>query len=340
SADILFLPSAWEGIALTVYEAMAAGCVVVGAVVGGQAELVTEGTGVLIQRSTPAQEAQEDAAILERLIAVPALRSQLGGSARARVHQHFSLGRMGERMIALFDQARHLHATQPRTPVSIGLGRSTALEALESHRNRPNRWWYTGVTDAAEEVIRMVKDALGMKDHATALILLRGVRAMFVRAEDRDRVAMIDTRIAEIEGLLAAAPVHPEEAPLVSVIIPCYAQAQYLREAMDSVLAQTYGRWEMIVVNDGSPDDASDVVRGFMNDHPGSPVRLLEGPNHGVSHARNAGARAAKGEFIVPLDADDRIAPAFIATCLAALRAEPAAGFAYTHIRRFGLVNE
>ena len=148
------------------YEAMAAGLVVVGAVVGGQAELVTEGTGILIQRSTPAQEAQEYAAVLERLIGDPALRSRLGRSARERVEQHFSLRHMGDRMVALFDRARQLHATQPRTPVAPGLGRSTALEALESHRNRPNRWWYAGVTDAADEVIRLVHDALAKDDHA------------------------------------------------------------------------------------------------------------------------------------------------------------------------------
>jgi glycosyltransferase involved in cell wall biosynthesis/Flp pilus assembly protein TadD len=319
---------------------MAAGLVVVGAVVGGQAELVTEGTGILIQRSTPAQEAQEYAAILERLAADPALRTRLGTSARQRVEQHFSLHHMGERMIALFEHARRLHSTQPRMPVAIGLGRSAALEALESHRNRPNRWWYTGVTDAAEEVIRLVKDALGKDDHATALAHLRALRAMFVRAEDTARVAMIDTRIAEIEGLPPTGAPPREEAPLVSVIIPCYAQAQYLREAMESVLAQTYTRWEMIVVNDGSPDNASDVARSFMAEHPECAVRLLERANHGVSNARNAGALAAEGDFLLPLDADDRIAPAFMATCLAALRSAPGAGFAYTHIRRFGLVNE
>ncbi|MBK7258240.1 MAG: glycosyltransferase [Ignavibacteriae bacterium] len=305
-----------------------------------QPAVLLEAIRLLHARGVPFLASLRVIAILERLVADPALRARLGTSARRRVEQHFSLHHMGERMIALFEHARQLRTTKPRTSVAIGLGRSTALEALESHRNRPNRWWYTGVTDAAEEVIRLVKEALGKDDHATALVHLRALRAMFVRAEDKARVAMIDTRIAEIEGLPAAGAPPREDAPLVSVIIPCYAQAQYLREAMESVLAQTYSRWEMIVVNDGSPDNASDVARAFMADHPDRAVRLLERPNHGVSNARNAGARAATGDFLVPLDADDRIAPGFIATCLAAFRSAPEAGFVYTHIRRFGLVNE
>lgn len=338
ASDILFLPSAWEGIALTVYEAMATGLVVVGAAVGGQEELVTEGTGYLIRRSTPEQEAREYAAILGRLVADATLRERVGVAARQRCERHFDLRHMGDRMVALFDHARRLHEERPRPAIGTGLGRSTALEALEAQRNRPNRWWYTGVTDAAEQVIALVQDALAQHDREKALTHLRAVRAMFVRAEDKARVTMIDTRIAEIEGLPGQQNAAVE--PLVSVIIPCYKQARYVTEAMESVLAQTETRWEMIVVNDGSPDDTSAVVRAFMASHPGRPITFIEQPNTGVSSARNAGFRAARGAYLLPLDADDRIAPGFITACLGALQGSPRAGFAYTHVHRFGLVDE
>ena len=160
ASDILFLPSAWEGISLTVYEAMASGLAVVGAAVGGQAELVIEGTGVLIQRSTPEQEAHQYAVALKRMIDDPGMRMRCARAARERVERHFSLGQMGDRMVSLFGLARRMHQEKPRLPVAPGLGRSTALEALESHRNRPNRWWYAGVTDAAEVVIDLVRARL------------------------------------------------------------------------------------------------------------------------------------------------------------------------------------
>ena len=101
-SDILFLPSAWEGISLTVYEAMASGLAVVGAAVGGQAELVIDGTGVLIQRSTPEQEAQQYAVALKRMIDDPQMRCGVPAQRGERVEQHFSLGQMGDRMVSLF----------------------------------------------------------------------------------------------------------------------------------------------------------------------------------------------------------------------------------------------
>lgn len=93
--------------------------------------------------------------------------------------------------------------------------------------------------------------------------------------------------------------------PLVSVIIPNYNYAHYLREALDSVLAQTYPRVEIIVIDDGSRDDSKDVIRSY-----GERVRLIEQKNQGVSAARNRGVEASSGELIAFLDADDVWMPA------------------------------
>ena len=83
--------------------------------------------------------------------------------------------------------------------------------------------------------------------------------------------------------------------PLVSVIIPCYRQAQYLREAVDSVLAQTYSPVEVIVVNDGSDDNTEEVAKSY-----GDRIRYVYRDNGGLSAARNTGLEHAHGEYVVP----------------------------------------
>jgi glycosyltransferase involved in cell wall biosynthesis len=90
-------------------------------------------------------------------------------------------------------------------------------------------------------------------------------------------------------------------APLVSVVIPCYNQAHFLGEAIESVLAQTYRHYEIIVVDDGSPDTTSKVTSSYPA------VRYLRQSNAGLSAARNAGMNVSRGQFLVFLDADDRL---------------------------------
>jgi glycosyltransferase involved in cell wall biosynthesis/SAM-dependent methyltransferase len=141
---------------------------------------------------------------------------------------------------------------------------------------------------------------------------------------------------------LAALRDHPSKskpappAPVVSVVIPCYQQAVYLPEAVDSVVAQTFAAWEIIVVNDGSPDNTSDTARALIAKYPGRHIRLVEQANSGLPAARNAGIRASRGRYILPLDADDKLAPAMLEKLVAVLEAQPKVGFAYPHIRHFG----
>ena len=93
--------------------------------------------------------------------------------------------------------------------------------------------------------------------------------------------------------------------PLISVVVPCYNQAQYLDECLQSVLDQTYQNWECIIVNDGSPDHTEEVAKKWLEKDPR--FRYIDKENGGLSSARNAGIKIAKGEWILPLDADDRI---------------------------------
>ena len=89
--------------------------------------------------------------------------------------------------------------------------------------------------------------------------------------------------------------------PLVSIIMPAYNAEKYILESIDSVIAQTYKSWELIVVDDGSVDSTSVVVRNFKDRR----VKLIEQINSGVSKARNSGIENAKGEYITFLDSDD-----------------------------------
>lgn len=88
--------------------------------------------------------------------------------------------------------------------------------------------------------------------------------------------------------------------PKVSVIIPSYNSAQYIGEAIESVFAQTYRDFEIIVVDDGSIDDTKEVLSPYINR-----IVYLFQVNGGVAKARNAGIRNAQGEYIAFLDADD-----------------------------------
>jgi glycosyltransferase involved in cell wall biosynthesis len=123
---------------------------------------------------------------------------------------------------------------------------------------------------------------------------------------------------------------RPDEArgtPLVSVIIPCYHQAHYLAEAIESVLAQTYPHVETLVIDDGSPDNAAEIAARY----PG--VRCIGQPNHGVSEARNLGIRSSNGSFLIFLDADDRLRPDAIEIGLDCFSRHPEVAFVSGRLR-------
>ena len=102
----------------------------------------------------------------------------------------------------------------------------------------------------------------------------------------------------------------PISKELVSVIIPCYQQAHFLAESIESVLTQTYVHHEIIVVDDGSKDDTADVAARYPE------VRYIHQENQGSAHARNTGICESVGTYLVFLDADDRLLPKAFETAL------------------------
>ena len=107
--------------------------------------------------------------------------------------------------------------------------------------------------------------------------------------------------------------------PRVSVILPCYNAARYLPRALDSVRAQTYRDFEIIVIDDGSTDaDTLAYLDALAGD-----VRLVRQSNRGLAGARNRGFEEAAGELVVPLDCDDYLSPDFLDKTLAVIDTDP-----------------
>jgi glycosyltransferase involved in cell wall biosynthesis len=98
--------------------------------------------------------------------------------------------------------------------------------------------------------------------------------------------------------------------PLVSVIVPIYNAAPYLQETLDSILASTYRPIEVVMVDDGSKDNSLSIAKSYCEQY--AECKVIEQANRGVSAARNSAIRATKGTYILPVDADDKIADTFI----------------------------
>jgi glycosyltransferase involved in cell wall biosynthesis len=121
--------------------------------------------------------------------------------------------------------------------------------------------------------------------------------------------------------------------PTVSVIIPCYNQGQYLDEAVGSVLAQTLQEFEIIVINDGSTEPET---ISLLQNYSKPTLKVIHTENRGPASARNTGITQAKGKYILPLDADDRIAPTYLEKAVPVLNADPTVGIVYSEAEFFG----
>lgn len=118
------------------------------------------------------------------------------------------------------------------------------------------------------------------------------------------------------------------EPGLVTTIIPVFNRAPMLREAVASVLAQTYRPIEILIVDDGSTDDTGAVADALAAEHPNE-IRVIHQRNAGVGPAREAGRLAARGEFIQHLDSDDLLYPRKFELQVAGLQAHPECGASY-----------
>ena len=119
----------------------------------------------------------------------------------------------------------------------------------------------------------------------------------------------------------------------VSVVIPAYNAARYVRGAVDSVLSQSHQEFEIIVIDDGSKDNTKQVVEPYLSD---PRIRYLYQENRGVSAARNFAARVSNGEYLAFLDADDFFAPCALESMLGAFQCTKAAWLNVGMVRIIG----
>lgn len=114
---------------------------------------------------------------------------------------------------------------------------------------------------------------------------------------------------------------------LVSIIIPCFNSGKTVEKAIASATAQTWSNLEVIVINDGSTDPYTKNILNELKN-----VRVIHQNNKGLPSARNAGFASAKGEYVLPLDADDWLEPDAVEYLLTALSKNPEASFSFSPI--------
>lgn len=120
---------------------------------------------------------------------------------------------------------------------------------------------------------------------------------------------------------------------LVSIIVPCYNQGRFLRDTLNSVLAQVYSNWECLIVNDGSTDDTGEIAKEYCSKN--SRFIYIAKTNGGLSSARNAGLKKAKGDYIQFLDSDDLLQSEKISSQVAFLEKNPQVDITYSSSRYF-----
>ena len=122
-----------------------------------------------------------------------------------------------------------------------------------------------------------------------------------------------------------------KEGPLVSVIIPAYNAQKYIREALDSVLAQTYSSFEIIVVEDSSTDDTAKIIKSYIDPR----VKFVHQEKKGQTAARDEGMRRASGKYLAFLDADDVYLPQKLERQVGYMEAHPECGLCYCDLYHF-----
>lgn len=125
-----------------------------------------------------------------------------------------------------------------------------------------------------------------------------------------------------------------EQRKLVSIIVPCYNLAPFLPDCLDSVLQQTYKNFECIIVNDGSSDNTIEVATCYTQCD--NRIKLLNIDNGGLANARNVGIKNSSGDYILPLDADDKIDERYLELAVKVLDEKPNIEIVYCKAKYFG----
>ncbi len=165
-------------------------------------------------------------------------------------------------------------------------------------------------------------------------------REMMKLSQFMDAPRAVNFAKQTIEHKRLEKPDRPGEiTPGISIIVPMYNARDYVVEALESILHQTFTDYECIVVDDCSADDSVSVVEKWIAERGDERFRMLKRQHEGPSATRNAGLREASGRFISCIDADDSFAPDFLRLSREALEAEPDVGWVYPLTLQYGKFN-
>ncbi len=255
----------------------------------------------------------------------------------AAVSQPETLDRLAAAPLPAYDDAAALYAgvlPVPRHPHSQAGLATAAMHTLDTvlAGSEPG----PRGSGAVQRALRVLPPSMA---RAAVWLVPRGMKERFRGvaswSAEKERRQLADRQSAVDEQIRNGA--FPElRSPQVSVVIPCYNHGTYLAGALLTVFEQTYGSWEVIIVDDGSTDPETVSILSEL-DVPR--VRVVYQDNTGLPGARNTGIRQARGEFIVPLDADDELLPEYLATMVDALEDDQGAAFAHCWAELFGDVN-
>ncbi len=328
------VPSRFESFNLVAHEARAAGLPVIVPNLPAFEGVLDEATGALVYDGS---------------------RSGLTEAMRRIIESHTVRERLAAAPLPDYGDPMAPYETlptirHPRSQAGLGtaavqsLERDRAVEVDESadlvdDRSRTRRTGYDALmwlsrpqaTSVVDAIPARLRDKLGFVADWRDEMNRRDVAAQAAADQIRDLVkrSALDARVARGE--------FPDlDDPRVTVVIPCSNDGYYLDDAIRSVFKQTATSFEVIVVDDGSTDaETIDTIDALT----WTRTRVIRQANHGLSAARNAGMAAARGTYVVPLDADDELEPRFLERMVAALEDAPNAALAACRARLFEDIN-
>jgi glycosyltransferase involved in cell wall biosynthesis len=354
--DLLVLTSEVEGIPQVVMEALALGVPVVVTDVGGNDEVVQHGINGLV---LDPDDRDGFAAAVEDLLGDPDRLAVLRTGAAAGLPACFEQDAMVAQWIALLGELDEQPASRPRAvrradrrpvPASalIELAR-TAADAAQA------RW-----EDADRQRRAASAHHLRLLEHRGRLEQALARSRAALDAIEQSRAQVLAAPINRIAQRLApptgptGAPAQPEpdpagphhwpvrlpapgpDAPTVSLVMACYNPPEVVAGTVASVQAQTLTDWELIVWNDGSDDDDAVARINAIADLGDPRIRIFAGPNRGLVGARNQALWHARGQFVMPLDADDLLASTYLEKAVVYLRARPDIDLVTPEVALFG----
>jgi glycosyltransferase involved in cell wall biosynthesis len=246
---------------------------------------------------------------------------------------------LGERIASAIGTAKgHLSAADTeiaalRQQLAAAVGEIAVLKAHVAAADRDRAALHTALAEARGQASSLQTEAATLKREAAALkneaVKIKGEAASWRTLLYKSERMLIDELDRLAQRAIAAAAPDPSAdgaAPEVSIITPVYNRPDLLTLAVRSVLAQTFARWELIIIDDGSADDIAGAMRPFLAD---PRIRLVHRPHEGECATRNHGLSLARGEIVAYIDSDNFWYPDFLAAAAAVFRADPALEIAY-----------